>query len=279
MTSINLEKCGIKKLESLEQLDEYFISRQKVKEIIEKRIRCSCDTMGFELCAKHRLLEEFGLKQLTPLLETLLVFLSTPAAMLEKVFAVDSTGISTFELDRWRKVRTDFQVHHKYLKLHTMIGTKTKIIVAGTVTHGTQNDSPMLIPLLQKMSPYFVIDEMTADAAYLSRENAQAIEDKGGTPYFAIKKNITAKSKGHYPAWNRMVNLFRSSPELYKEHYHQRSNVEAQYSMMKRKIWEYVASRNHIAQVNEALCIAICHNLFVLSNLAFCDGMPIKFKK
>lgn len=33
---MNLEKCGIKKLESLGQLDEYFITKKKVKEAIIK---------------------------------------------------------------------------------------------------------------------------------------------------------------------------------------------------------------------------------------------------
>ncbi len=48
------------------------------------------------------------------------------------------------------------------------------------------------------------------------------------------------------------------------EHYHQRSNVETAYSMMKGKFGDSLRSKSDVGQVNEALCKALCHNLCAL---------------
>ena len=47
-------------------------------------------------------------------------------------------------------------------------------------------------------------------------------------------------------------------------HYHKRSNVETTFSMIKAKFGERLRSKTATAQVNEALCKVLCHNLCVV---------------
>lgn len=56
--------------------------------------------------------------------------------------------------------------------------------------------------------------------------------------------------------------MFRKRDFL--RHYHQRSNVESTFSMMKRKFGDSLRSKTDTAMVNESLCKILCHNLVVL---------------
>ncbi len=215
--------------------------------------------------------------QLTPILEQLIVLTSTPLAEFEKAYAIDSTGLSTFNRDRWIKVRLEHKQHKDYKKIHTIIGTRTCVIVSAKVTVGSQGDSPLLIPLLKNISRFFKLDTLSADGAYASRKNAQAVEDKGAVPYFKLRKDVSALSKG-YPAWNRMFHRLRDDKEKYGRFYHSRSLIETSYSMFKRKISAFLSSKTEVAQTNESLCIAISHNLFCLVNAIFCDNLTPIFR-
>jgi transposase len=83
----------------------------------------------------------------------------------------------------------------------------------------------------------------------------------GAVPYIPFKSN----SQGEGPAaWRRMWGLFMYRQSEFLAHYHQRSNVESTFSMMKRKFGGSVRSKLFVAQVNEVLCKVLCHNLAVL---------------
>lgn len=45
------------------------------------------------------------------------------------------------------------------------------------------------------------------------------------------------------------------------QHYHKRSNVESTFSMIKAKFGERLRSKTRRAQINEALCKVVCHNI------------------
>ncbi len=47
-------------------------------------------------------------------------------------------------------------------------------------------------------------------------------------------------------------------------HYHQRSNVESVFNMVKAKFGDKLRSKNWVAQQNELLCKLIAHNIVVL---------------
>jgi transposase len=46
--------------------------------------------------------------------------------------------------------------------------------------------------------------------------------------------------------------------------YHKRSNVETTFSMIKAKFGERLRCKTETAQINEALCKVLCHNLCVV---------------
>jgi transposase len=48
------------------------------------------------------------------------------------------------------------------------------------------------------------------------------------------------------------------------QHYHKRSNIETTFHMIKSKFGQRLRSRTLTAQVNEALCKVLCHNLCVV---------------
>jgi hypothetical protein len=46
----------------------------------------------------------------------------------------------------------------------------------------------------------------------------------------------------------------------FQEHYHQRSNAESTFSMVKAKFRDHVRSKTDVAMKNEVLCKFLCHN-------------------
>lgn len=201
---------------------------------------------------------------------------SIPINPFEKRFIIDATGFSTSNKDKWVKVRSEHRKHREYKKLHITTGAFTNIITSAKVTEGTANDSPHFKELLKDIASDFKIKEVSADAGYLSRENAQTIEDMGAIPYIMPKKNARALSKG-YPAWRKMINLFKNNEQKFLLHYHQRSNVESTFSMVKRKFGDNVRSKHNQSQENEILCKVLCHNISVLISAVFELNLDLKY--
>jgi len=52
--------------------------------------------------------------------------------------------------------------------------------------------------------------------------------------------------------------------ESFKQRYHERSNVETTLSMIKSKFGDGLRSKTRTAQINEALCKVLAHNLCCL---------------
>jgi transposase len=61
-----------------------------------------------------------------------------------------------------------------------------------------------------------------------------------------------------------MYHLFMYRREEYMEHYHERSNMETAYSMIKGMFGSALRSKSDTGQINEALCKVLCHNVCVL---------------
>jgi transposase len=64
--------------------------------------------------------------------------------------------------------------------------------------------------------------------------------------------------------WSKMFDYFQFQRTEFLQHYHKRSNIEATFSMMKRKFGDSLRSKSDIAMANEVLCKVLCHNLVVL---------------
>ncbi len=61
-----------------------------------------------------------------------------------------------------------------------------------------------------------------------------------------------------------MYHLFRYQRDTFLSRYHQRSNVETMFSMIKTKFRTSLRSKAEVGQFNEVLCKVIAHNLCVL---------------
>jgi len=143
----------------------------------------------------NTIIKYLGDYEITPILESIMKELSLPMKELEKYFAIDATGFSTLDKKQWKEIRLEFQMHKDYKKLHMICGVKTNTIVSAFVTDGTCNDSPYFKPLLDDTAKRFTIDEISADAGYLSRLNCNSAKEIGATSY-NTKKECNCTDQG-----------------------------------------------------------------------------------
>ena len=102
-------------------------------------------------------------------------------------FAVDSTGIQLSYRSYYYTQRIgEIGKLREGLKLHAAVDIYTKLITNAIVTKWHVNDSPYLIPLLEKEKR---IEEVYADKGYDSLRNIRFVLGKGGMPYIAIRDN------------------------------------------------------------------------------------------
>ncbi len=198
---------------------------------------------------------------MTPVLRNLVVQSSLPLSGIETKFAVDSSGFSTSRFTRWHDVKYGNRVKQDWIKCHIMCGVETHIVTAVEIAEMYTNDTLMLAPMVRTTAENFRIAEVSADKAYGSLANTDAITQAGGKPFIAFKGSATGAAGGTF---EQMYHYFMFKRDAYLAHYHKRSNVESAFSMMKRKFGDSVRSKGYTAGVNETLCKILCHNLVVL---------------
>jgi len=248
--------------------------RRSASEIRAARVAGFID----QVPATSTLFRYFEDPALTPLLRELVHETALPLAEIETVFAVDSTGFSTCNFQRWYDVRHGREMKkQQYVKLHAIAGTLTHIITDAFVTDDSGGDAPNLPPLVQQTSKDFTIDAVVADKAYLSKRNTVAITEVGGIPYIPFKTG-TSGAKGPNP-WKKMWAHFTLRSEEFMTAYHARSNVETVFSMIKRKFGGAIRNKLFVAQTNEILCKCIAHNLSVLVASIYEIGLEPEFWK
>lgn len=220
--------------------------------------------------------------ELTSYLHKLYKTIALPLVDAENVFAIDSTGFGTFNKKKWMDVRLEKRLWKEYRKLHIVTGVKTNLISSAKITNAGA-DVNHFPDLIRQSSFNFKIREIVADKGYLSRLNAQVAKDIGAEPYIMPRKDTRTRMivtrGGIGIAWRDMIRFWRDNREEFERHYHQRSNVESTFSMIKRKFLPYVRSKNFKAQENEILCKIVCHNASVLVNSVFELGASLDFKK
>ncbi|MDQ6787784.1 MAG: transposase [Acidobacteriota bacterium] len=222
----------------------------------------------------------FGMEVLTPYLKMLIEESSLPLTEIEKSFAVDASGLSTSQGFTWLHAKyTEPRLINKkdWLKIHICCGTKTNIISAVEVTERHEADSNYFEPLVKATAQNFEMVEVSADKAYLSRANMQTAIDNNAVPYIAWKANSRATNKEGNHLWNKLFHYYALNQEKFFEHYHKRSNVETTFSMLKAKFGGSLRSKTRTAQINEALCKILAHNICVLNQSMFELGIKPEF--
>ncbi len=198
------------------------------------------------------------------LLKRLIAKSALPLKIVEKDFAVDSTGFSTSQFARWFDIRHGrSQDKRMWLKAHVMCGVKTNIVASVEVTDGTASDSTQFKYLVADAVKDFDIKEISADKAYSSRENLKQTHDIGATPYIPFRINAKPKPRGHW-FWKKMWHFYNLNREEFLKHYHKRSNVETTMHMIKAKFGSSLRSKTKTAQVSELMAKVLCHNICVV---------------
>jgi transposase len=218
---------------------------------------------------------------LTPHLYDLIATSSLPLKAIESDFAVDSSGFSTGQFVRWLDVKYGKQEDRRmWLKVHLMCGVKTNIVTSVEVSDGYANDYHFFKGLVARTGENgFNMKEVSADKAYLGGENLLATLRQGAIPYIPFKSNsqIQTNYGPKSELWTRMFHFYNFHREEFLQHYHKRSNVETTFSMIKAKFGQRLRSKTLAAQVNEALCKVLCHNLCVLIQSAHELGIEAVF--
>jgi transposase len=201
-------------------------------------------------------------EELTAILTSLIVESSKPLATIESDFAADSSGFTSCRFHRWfdHKYGTVKQ-EHDWVKVHVMTGVKTNVVTAVEIGDKLAQDAPMLPPLLNTTAKNFTVAEVSADKAYASVDNFNAIDKVGAMPFIPFKSNHTGKAGGLF---KKAFHFFCFNQDEFLAHYHKRSNVESTFSMIKAKFGDAVRSKTDTAMKNEALCKILCHNLCCL---------------
>jgi transposase len=195
-------------------------------------------------------------------LHELVSYSARPLRAVETAFAIDSSGFGTRKFERWYDQKYGMtRSQSVWIKAHIATGVKTNIVTAVRVLDKDSGDSPQFVPLVKQTRGHFEIGEVSADKAYASLENFEAVAKMGAEAFIAFKANATGKVGG---AFERAYHYFQFNQEEYTQHYHKRSNVESTFSAVKRKFGDSVRSTNDAAMVNEVYCKFIAHNLCCL---------------
>lgn len=195
---------------------------------------------------------------------------------------MDSSGFSTYRFFQWvdaKYTNPTLVEKRDWVKVHLCCGVKTNVVTAVQITNHWENDSPFFKPLVEAPAANFVMNEVSADKAYLLNKNMQAVVDANAMPYIAFKANSnnTGKADRQSPLWKSIYHYFSYNTERFMNHYHKRSNVETTFSMIKAKFGDSLRSKTKQAQLNEALCKVLCHTICCLIQSMYELGLKPKF--
>jgi transposase/predicted nucleic acid-binding Zn finger protein len=215
------------------------------------------------------------LEALTPVLHELITRSALPLKALETNFAVDSSGFSTCQYVTWYNTKYGREDDkHDWLKIHLMTGVKTNVVTSVEVSDRSPNDSLFLPQLVDDTAKNFTINQVSADKGYTGLKNHHAIAKHGATPYIAFKSNASGKAGGMFET---MFHYYSLNREDFLTQYHRRSNVETTFHMIKAKFGSRIRSKGPTAQVNEALCKVLCHNIVCVIQSIFEFGIEASF--
>ena len=218
-------------------------------------------------CHFNSVFNYLELESLTSVLKQMIEHSALPLKAIERDFAVESSGFTTSQYHRWFDEKYGRErTAAIWLKAHLMTGVKTHIVTSVEITGKDANDSPMLPGLVEKTAENFTLAEVSADKGYSGFDNHEAIAKTGATPYIAFKVNATGEAGGMF---EKMYGFYKYNRDAFLSHYHKRSNVETVFSMIKAKFSTRLRSKGDTAQVNEALCKVLCHNICVLIQSMF----------
>lgn len=230
----------------------------------------------------NSMFDYFDSEMVTAYLQMLIEESSLPLASIERDFAIDSSGFSSCRFFQWVDAKYNdptLMDKRSWMKIHLSCGVQTNVVTAVEISGRHEGDSLHFKPLVDATAKNFKMREVSADKAYISRKNLQAVVDHNAMPYIPFKSDSKADSK-HYvqtALWKNMYHFFALNNDRFMAHYHKRSNVETTFHMIKSKFGDALRSRTERAQINEALLKVLCHNICCLIQAMFELGLKPKF--
>lgn len=215
---------------------------------------------------------------ITPILDKLILLSSMPLSQLEDTCAIDSTGFSTSRFERWHNFKWKRQggKQRTWKKAHAVIGCKTNTFISVEVTEKNIGDSSMFKKTVADNLQPFSFSKFTADKAYLTRDILNFLSELEIIPLIPFKKNSKGNPRGS-KIWSIMFSMFVKHNDKYMDMYHQRSNIETGFHMIKQRFGDYLLTRTHEANVNEIKMKFLCHNTCVLIQELFESNIKIEF--
>lgn len=216
--------------------------------------------------------------EMTPILKELIELSSLPLKAVENnSFSIDSSGITPSKFSRWFDHKYGKEHDRKvWYKVHLLVGNNTQIVCGCEITSQFVNDIGLLPKLVEESRKNFEMKELAGDKAYLSRTNLELLNKLGITPYIPFKANSVSKGYGS-TIWRKTYNYFAFNQDAFLERYHQRSNIETTFFMIKSKFGSFVRSKNETACINEILLKVLCHNICVVIQEMFELGIEPNF--
>ncbi len=214
-------------------------------------------------------------KELTPILKSLIEESSLPLQSIETNFSVDASGFATCSYERWFDQKYGkLYSQNKWLKAHITIGNKTNIVTSVEITDSFVHDSTQFMTLVNDTAKNFDVQKVMADKAYLKKSDVETLVNAGISPYIPFKINTTGEGS---EIWKKLFHFYNYNRPEFLKHYHERSNVESAFSMVKRKFGASIRSKTDTAQINELLCKFLCHNICCLVHSIFELGIETNF--
>jgi hypothetical protein len=225
----------------------------------------------------------FESEMLTPYLLMLIEESALPLQAIEEDFAIDSSGLSTGSRVKWHDTKWGTlgaqygDMRKGWIKLHICCGVKTNVVTSVEITDSHTADSPVFPKLVEGTAQNFTMRQVSADKAYLSGKNLKVAVENHAMPYIAFKANSTGQTGSDL--FKKMFHFYAYNSERFMQNYHKRSNVESTFHMIKSKFGDSLRSKTRTAQINEALCKILCHNICCLIQSMYELNLKPKFWK
>lgn len=208
---------------------------------------------------------------LTRTLENLFNETARPFWAVERVLAIDATGLVLFGSGAWRS-NHDPEAVRDFAKLHVLSGTATRGTLAVRVTRGTWHDPTQLGPIVENVPEVAVAEALAGDGAYWTRSACEAAHAAGLQPYLSPREN--ARWPTHpVDAFNRMTRFALQFPNRWAARYHRRSAAESRFATEKGLFGDRLRCRRPTSRRNEVLAREIVHNVRLLTK---CGSDPYR---
>jgi transposase len=195
-------------------------------------------------------------------------------------FAIDGTGLSTSVKDNWESYLFSGKRRYSvFEKLVCVVGQRYGLVSGFRVLdsmHG--HESPSLRPLVEEVAEkHGGLGLFCGDAAYISRDNCEAVAGLGGVPRLYPKKNTSLNSRG-CRAYQDMLLSFIHDPQAWLEEYHRRYVCESTFSSLKRRCLQPLRRKNPSRRRQEVLARIIIYNLIRISYATWTQGLKTTLK-